>query len=295
VTAARALALVVALAAMLAWAPPASGHGVLTRKGDVLRYEVTNVGVGATLRVSTPETGILEFEDTTSTGGISWGPCTPVTERRARCRSNGVSRIEIESDENDDSLSNKTITPAGVIGGPGDDRIVGGYGDDALEGDDGADKIVGGQGADSVSGSDGDDVIEIRDGFADTVSCGLGFDQVTADADDQPALIGALDCESFDVGAPPPRRRPPNPPPDTRITKSPDRRTESDKAVFKFKATEARATFECRRDSNRFRRCKSPKRYRRLDHGRHVFEVRARDAAGNTDPTTASFHWKVLK
>jgi len=294
VTATRAIALALAGAAFLA--AQASGHGVISREGNVLRYEVTNnAGVGASLKVSTPETGILEFEDTTSNGGVFWGPCTPVTEKKTRCESRGVSRLEIRSDENDDSLRAEIAIPVDVLGGFGDDRIVGGYRADALEGGLGADRITAGLGRDSASGGEGDDVIDVRDGVADSVSCGGGFDTVRADSSDQPGLVPLLDCESVDVGPPPPDQGPPNTPPDTRITKSPDRKTKRESARFAFRATESRATFECSRDNSPYRPCSSPKRYRNLARGGHVFKVRATDREGNTDPTTAAFHWKVKK
>jgi hypothetical protein len=84
-------------------------------------------------------------------------------------------------------------------------------------------------------------------------------------------------------------------PPDTRITKGPPRRTHKRKAVFKFVSTEAGSTFQCRLDRKPFKGCRSPKKYKRLKPGKHVFKVRAIDAAGNVDPTPAVRRFKVLK
>ena len=53
-----------------------------------------------------------------------------------------------------------------------------------------------------------------------------------------------------------------------------------------FSSTEAGATFQCRLDLGDFASCSSPFQ-RRLAPGRHSFEVRAVDAAGNVDPTPA--------
>ncbi|MBN8870103.1 MAG: hypothetical protein J0H66_09525 [Solirubrobacterales bacterium] len=52
--------------------------------------------------------------------------------------------------------------------------------------------------------------------------------------------------------------------------------------AFRFRSNEA-GSFRCSIDGRRFRRCASPKVYRRLTKGRHVFRVRAVDKAGNVD------------
>jgi len=56
-------------------------------------------------------------------------------------------------------------------------------------------------------------------------------------------------------------------------------------AVFRFGSSEQGSSFQCRLDAGRFRACGSPKRYRRLTAGRHRFEARAVDVAGNVDST----------
>jgi hypothetical protein len=52
------------------------------------------------------------------------------------------------------------------------------------------------------------------------------------------------------------------------------------------------ASFECRLDRKAFQPCTSPKVYKHLKPGKHVFQVRAR-AAGLTDPTPAKRQFKV--
>ena len=84
-------------------------------------------------------------------------------------------------------------------------------------------------------------------------------------------------------------------PPDTRITKGPPKRTHKRTAVFKFVSTEAGSTFQCKLDRKPFKGCRSPKKYKRLKPGKHVFKTRAIDAAGNVDPTPAVRRFKVLK
>jgi hypothetical protein len=84
-------------------------------------------------------------------------------------------------------------------------------------------------------------------------------------------------------------------PPQTRITKGPPGRTHKRTAKFRFVSSEAGSTFQCRIDRRRFRTCRSPKRYRRLKPGKHVFRVRAIDPAGNVDPTPAVRRFRVLR
>jgi hypothetical protein len=83
--------------------------------------------------------------------------------------------------------------------------------------------------------------------------------------------------------------------PQTRITNNPPRRTKARKARFAFRANEKKSTFKCKRDRGRFKPCSSPKVYRGLKPGRHTFKVRAKDRAGNVDPTPAVWRWRVRR
>jgi hypothetical protein len=85
-----------------------------------------------------------------------------------------------------------------------------------------------------------------------------------------------------------------NDPPQTTITKGPKKKSEKTKAKFKFKSDESSSTFQCAFDKGDFKQCKSPKKYKRLDPGKHKFFVRAIDKAGNVDPTPAKRKFKVL-
>lgn len=60
-------------------------------------------------------------------------------------------------------------------------------------------------------------------------------------------------------------------------------------AKFRFTSTPFGDYFECRIDRRHWSRCTSPKVYRHLDVGKHVFEVRALDAEGHKDPTPVRF------
>lgn len=69
-------------------------------------------------------------------------------------------------------------------------------------------------------------------------------------------------------------------PPETRIKKS---KVKGRKVTIKFAADEKGSTFKCKLDKGKFKSCKSPKKYRHLDRGKHKFLVLATDAAGNEE------------
>jgi hypothetical protein len=82
-------------------------------------------------------------------------------------------------------------------------------------------------------------------------------------------------------------------PPDTMINDGPPGTTTSTSASFTFSSSEEGSTFECRLDSGSFSACSSPKEYSGLSTGPHTFDVRATDAAGNTDASPASRTWTI--
>ena len=82
-------------------------------------------------------------------------------------------------------------------------------------------------------------------------------------------------------------------PPDTTITAGPSGTTSDSTPTFSFTATEAGSTFECRVDAAAFASCSSPFTTGALSDGAHVFEVRATDGVGLTDPTPASRSFTV--
>jgi plastocyanin len=77
-------------------------------------------------------------------------------------------------------------------------------------------------------------------------------------------------------------------PPDTTINSGPSGPTSSTSATFQFSGTEVGSTFECRLDSAAYAPCTSPQSHTGLAQGEHTFSVRARDAAGNVDPSPAT-------
>ena len=83
-------------------------------------------------------------------------------------------------------------------------------------------------------------------------------------------------------------------PPNTRITAGPARTTKSRTVRFKFRSSERGSDFQCKPDwRKRWTSCRSPKSYKNLRRGRHSFQVRAIDRAGNVDRTPAKKVWTV--
>jgi hypothetical protein len=81
--------------------------------------------------------------------------------------------------------------------------------------------------------------------------------------------------------------------PATRIVRKPRRRSHRRRAVFRFGGNEAGARFECKLDAARFAACTSPL-IKRLKPGRHRFQVRAIDRAGNVDGSPARTRFVIL-
>lgn len=83
--------------------------------------------------------------------------------------------------------------------------------------------------------------------------------------------------------------------PDTLLISGPSGTTSERTATFSFLSPDAGsgASFECALDDSAFDDCTSPHAVAELAEGTHTFAVRARDAAGNVDPTPAVWMWSV--
>ena len=84
-------------------------------------------------------------------------------------------------------------------------------------------------------------------------------------------------------------------PPTVAITAGPHEKTRQKTATFEFTGTDARAvaSFQCGLDGGPFSSCTSPHTVK-VKKGKHTFEVRATDQAGNVG-TPASDSWKRKK
>ncbi len=67
------------------------------------------------------------------------------------------------------------------------------------------------------------------------------------------------------------------------------------KATFRFASGEAGSRFRCKLDRKSYKPCTSPKTYKKLKRGKHVFRVRARDRAGNVDKTPVVKRFRVKR
>ncbi|MDQ2939995.1 MAG: right-handed parallel beta-helix repeat-containing protein [Actinomycetota bacterium] len=101
--------------------------------------------------------------------------------------------------------------------------------------------------------------------------------------------IGAAE---FDPGTTPGCPPPPSPPAPTptptseppaapKINKQPDKRSDDTSPTFKFSSNVPGSTFRCKLDHGPYKACSSPKTYRGLDVGKHIFRVYAIDPSGN--------------
>lgn len=81
--------------------------------------------------------------------------------------------------------------------------------------------------------------------------------------------------------------------PDTSVDSGPQGPTRDRDAAFTFSSPDNGASFECRLDGGAFSSCSGPTAFTNLPDGDHVFEVRAIDAAGNSDATPASRAFSV--
>ncbi len=80
-------------------------------------------------------------------------------------------------------------------------------------------------------------------------------------------------------------------PPETAITDGPTGASVDQVVTFRFDSSEIGSTFECTVDGSGFSPCSSPHGISPLGDGSHSFEVRAIDAAGNTDASPAMRSW----
>lgn len=158
---------------------------------------------------------------------------------------------------------------------------------------------------------DGDGVVDIVDGCPTGTSAGLDTDgdgckDVGEDTDDDgdgvadttdncPVIANATQTDSDGDGIGNPCDATPNDvaAPGTTITKRPVNKSNKRKAKFTFESDEAGSTFACKLDEKAFKACSSPKVYK-VKPGKHTFQVRAIDAAGNGDSSPAKARFKVV-
>jgi hypothetical protein len=85
--------------------------------------------------------------------------------------------------------------------------------------------------------------------------------------------------------------------PNTRVTFAPLGKTRDRTPTFLFGVvgSDDNVSFVCSLDQGPFKRCGSPKSYRKLSLKHHVFMVRAVDEAGNVDPSPARRGFRIVR
>jgi len=130
--------------------------------------------------------------EVTIDGAANDGEVTATGTGRTRVAEGAAS----EGDDVDATVENTT-------GGGAADTLQGDALANAIDGRAGEDVLAGGAGADVLAGGARSDAIMARDGTADNVSCGAGYDYVIADARDR--VPAGARCDYVDDGT---RRRP---------------------------------------------------------------------------------------
>jgi hypothetical protein len=81
--------------------------------------------------------------------------------------------------------------------------------------------------------------------------------------------------------------------PDTMLTAGPPAADNSVMAQFSFRSDETNVSFDCSVDNAGYLPCTSGASFPIVGDGPHAFAVRARDRAGNLDPSPAIYAWTV--
>jgi len=151
-----------------------------------------------------------------------------------------------------------------------------------LLGGSGGDTLTGGPGVDTFDAGAGADTVQARDTTNESsIICGADADTAVVDPGDTPNA----DCEIEQL--------PDLTAPNTKLKKAPKATTKSRKATFGFASTEPGSKFQCKLDRKAWTSCKAPKTYKNLKKGKHTFQVRAIDKAGNRDKTPAKKTWRI--
>jgi hypothetical protein len=88
---------------------------------------------------------------------------------------------------------------------------------------------------------------------------------------------------------------PPTPPANPAIGAHPAKRTGATSARFEFKSATAGAGYVCKLDGAKAAPCRSPRVYRKLKPGKHVFRVYAEAPGSGAELSAATvFRWRVL-
>lgn len=82
-------------------------------------------------------------------------------------------------------------------------------------------------------------------------------------------------------------------PPGTTVTAAPAAKVNITTAVFEMTSNDPTATFECSLDNGLFVACASPATFTDIPDGTHSMRIRAKDPAGNVDPSPEIRDWNI--
>jgi hypothetical protein len=119
---------------------------------------------------------------------------------------------------------------------------------------------------------------------------GSGTDKITAAYQGDSAHLKSEGSTQVKVSA---SSGPKGAAPNTKIVKKPQAKTTSRRARFTFTSDQPGSQFQCKLDKKPFKACRSPFKAKKLKKGRHLFEVKAVNAAGVADPTPATYRWRI--
>ena len=202
----RTAAIAVCAAALTAAPAAQAAQGSdMGPRGDYIEYKA-DPGETNQLTVSAFPTG-LHLGDPGAI--ISWAApdpdlseCTAAVHDAVCIDRFGGFHMAVQLGDGNDSFVNESSWPSDDVQlGPGDDRAAGGANRDSISGGPGNDVLDGGGGADVLSDAADNNTFYARDGQADTILCGTGYDTVYADTRDTlgQAPGGGL-CDEVHIG-----------------------------------------------------------------------------------------------
>lgn len=180
--------LFIAVAALLVAAPAAASASQLKLAGTTLSYLDTDPSARNVVTVTLSADGkSFTVTDTGRSGRntipiTSDGSCT-VSRGTGTCPAAGVTLVDVQTGDQDDTISQTAGIAGHLAGGAGNDRITGGPADDVLRGEAGADTLTGGGGRDSADYGDRTNPINVSlDGTAGDGEAGEN-DNVSTDVE----------------------------------------------------------------------------------------------------------------
>ena len=180
------LGLTLGAAALLAFAAPAAAQIAGTPGADVL------VGLAGDDRLSGGG-GDDVLRGGPGNDDLSGGPGRDAATFADSPVGVTVTIDDLADDGPPGSHDNVQIDIEDVYGSEFADRLVGSAATNTLDGAGGNDHLTGGGGRDHLFGGSGDDRVFTRDGIADVVDCGEGFDTAVVDERDRVNACEAID------------------------------------------------------------------------------------------------------